>query len=393
MMSITDRSPSILSFTASNVKGKLDNLSTLLDIDITQMRRIIQSQPQLLHLSQETISLNIDLLLICFSKEALSEMVIKYPSILGYSRQNIVAKVKNIVERLFLSKNDFERMCRSTPEVLAISCSPTGALEKKLNFFMGDLAIPPETFGRIAVKCPLILCFSLEDNLQPAIIGFYVGKLKFSDSEITKLLLKYPQILNYNADNTVWPIYVYLSEVIGLKDSEIKRVLLKYPKIVTHSLAKMQSVVGFLSYECGYDEIVIRNIFRKLPQIVSLSVNEGLRAKIKYLAEDCGWGEDVTLEIFRRYPSALSLSSAKIDRIIAVLEEHFGSAAVYLVPLMAFPTILGYSTERLSSRLEGLRAAGLSGSEITYMITKTEESWQSWVDRASAKGLSSFSSK
>jgi mTERF domain-containing protein, mitochondrial len=68
--------------------------------------------------------------------------------------------------------------------------------------------------------------------------------LHMDKHQMGRLLLSYPQMLDYNFENTILPITAYMMQELGFSPTEFRQILLKFPRLVTHSLYKIKHVVG-----------------------------------------------------------------------------------------------------------------------------------------------------
>ena len=119
---------------------------------------------------------------------------------------------------------------------------------------------------------------SVDKNLQPKLIFYFIMTLYMEPKEVHGLLLSYPLVLNYNLDNHIQPITRYFLS-LDFSAFEFARMLLRFPRLLTYSLAKMKRVVGYLRFELGLQAHDVRRVLYQAPQVISLTM-EDLQCKI-----------------------------------------------------------------------------------------------------------------
>merc|ERR1719201_2356947 len=102
-------------------------------------------------------------------------------------------------------------------------------------------------------------------------------------SHIVKLLKSYPLILDYNLIKHMLPITFCFFSILKFSPMELRSVLLKYPRLMTHSIPKIQCVVRYLYDELKMDITQVKRVLYQAPQIISLSFENTLLAKVSFL--------------------------------------------------------------------------------------------------------------
>jgi len=246
----------------------------------------------------------------------------------------------------------------------------------------------------IVKKNPLILTMSVEQNLQPKLIFYFIMTLRMEPDEVRRLLLSYPQILNSSLENHLQPITrLFLS--FDFSAYEFSRMLLRFPRLVTYSLTKIKRTVAYLRFALGLEASDVRRVLHQAPQVVSLTV-ENLQQKVEYLLKvaepGAVAGHPSSTRTLRKLivgmPSLLHLSIEKnLKPKVEFLREELGAEELSKV-IDRLPTILGYSLEnRIKPRLMKILEAGVAGSSITVGIPMKQDKFESWLDRRVQKML------
>ena len=280
-------------------------------------------------------------------------------------------------------------------------------------FFLNELEIPKHKFRVILKKNPRVMLYSLADNLVPKIINYGIMTLQMDPAtHITRLLLSYPQVLDYNLERHIQPITQYFLNELEFCSTEFRTILLRFPRVLTYSLRKIKHNVGYLRYELELDAAGVKRVLYQAPQVLGGNVEGNLACKVEFLQQQVlgsltNGSEEEAREAVRKIilglPTVLNLSVAqnlqpKLEYLRSMLlreersslpqQESPDNAQIEEPSLQTLlwqlvvkkPALLGYSLEkRIKPRLERVITSGLPFYTITSWISMTEEKFESWL--------------
>ena len=84
---------------------------------------------------------------------------------------------------------------------------------------------------------------SVDQNLTPKCVFYFIMTLQMNTKDVGKLLIKYPQILDYNLEHHTLPIHHYFLS-LDFSTYEFSRIIQKYPRLVTYSLIHIKRRIG-----------------------------------------------------------------------------------------------------------------------------------------------------
>jgi mTERF domain-containing protein len=290
-----------------------------------------------------------------------------------------------------------------------LSAGVQTGLIPRLKFLHREVEISIEDLRVIVQKNPRILEMSVDQNLQPKLIFFFILTLRMQPKEVSKMLVKFPQILDFNLDNHISPIYRYFLS-LNLSTYEFSRILQRAPNVISLSLPRIKQRIEYLKFELNLEADAIRRILHQSPQIISLS-QENLETSIQFLLDTVAPGTSLTTVITEKddktdehdgvgtrtsdsrnplgivqtiitgLPSILNLSIERnLQPKVEYLGDRLGEEELSSA-LMCCPTLLGYSLEnRIRPRLEQILAAGVEGRKITTVIPLKEEAFNVWLE-------------
>ncbi len=400
MWKITNDAPSVLGLKANNVRNKVHVLQALVGFTDDEIRQLISSQPTLLQLSvKKNLSPSILFWIrqLQFGKEELKTVILGCPALLKYSRSNVNAKLVFFRKTMGYSVSDCRKIFVKEPRLLTASVK-TGLIPR-LTFLHKEVVISITDIRKIVLKNPRVLMMSVEQNLTPKCVFYFIMTLQMNTKDVGKLLVKYPQILDYNLEHHTLPIHHYFLS-LDFSTYEFSRILQKHPRLITYSLIHIKRRIGYLRFGLSLEANAIRRILYQCPQIVSLG-QENLERTVDFLLQAVAPGASlqgsttsasevlddqdalaIVQILIAGLPTLLGLSidknlAPKVEYLRAKLgQDELASA------LLRMPALLGYSLQnRIQPRLERMMGAKVPPQKITVAITLKEDAFEQWLQR------------
>jgi len=406
MWKITNDAPSVLGLKANNVRNKVHVLQSLVGFTDDEIRQLISSQPTLLQLSvKKNLSPSILFWIrqLQFGKEELKTVILGCPALLKYSRSNVQAKLMFFRKTMGYSASECRKIFVKEPRLLTASVK-TGLIPR-LTFLHSEVVVSITDIRKIVLKNPRVLMMSVEQNLTPKCVFYFIMTLQMNTNDVGKLLVKYPQILDYNLEHHTLPIHHYFLS-LDFSTYEFSRILQKHPRLITYSLIHIKRRIGYLRFELSLEANAIRRILYQCPQIVSLG-QENLEHTVDFLLQAVAPGASLQSKsssssssstaanevddrdalaivqiLIAGLPTLLGLSidknlAPKVEYLRAILGQDELSSA-----LLRMPALLGYSLQnRIQPRLERMMSAKVPPGKITVAITLKEDAFEQWLQR------------
>jgi hypothetical protein len=389
MWKITLEYGSILGLTSLNLERKVNLLKRTMNLSKEDLQVILHKQPSVLQLNPDkNLGPTLSYLArsLGLSKDDLRSIVLAYPSILCYSLKNLEQKIEFFRETLGCSQDKARNLLVSTPQLLTLSVTSGLGLMAKYNMLRFDVELSESSIKEIIIANPRILaCYGFESNLVPKLIGFFMVRLDMSATQVEKMLLNYPLLMDRSLEGHLQPFADYFCDQINFSPQELRTVVLKFPRILSYSLIKIKHVAGFLRYEVGLTGAQSKRILYQAPQVIGLN-DETLRSKITFLQTSLDLSGEELRKILSGMPSVLKCSmeqniTPKVSYLFSELDNSLETLKRILV---LQPTLLGYSLEkRIKPRLEQLKQRGIPLQKITIGITMTEPNFHAWLETES----------
>ena len=378
--------------TPRNLEKKISLLRRTMNLSDEDVRIMLAKQPAILHYSAErNLGSTIIFLVraLDLSKGELRSMVMGSPSILGYSKENLSRKLSFFVNTLgYIDNNYVEGMERvrkllvGTPKLL-LAAVDTG-LMPRFQFLRNEIEFSLEELQLLYEKNPRLLLYSLDENMREKIVFFLILQLHIEPEQVRKLMLSFPQVMDYNLPNHLKPIAEYYMADLGFSASELGSIVTRFPRLFSYSLFKIKHVTGFLRFELGLDANQVKRVIFQSPQIVGLDTEGNLKQKLDLLQTRLSLtGHELGL-VLSKMPTLMNLGIdnnllPKLQYLEQVVNDVIDSDDVKSMVLKQ-PTLLGYSLKkRIRPRMEKIVSAGLSADKVTVGISMSENKFLEWL--------------
>lgn len=390
MWRITYGASSALAMSTDVVRHKVNVLRETMELSDEHVRTILERFPAILHLSADkNLAPTILFLLraLDLGRDELRELVVTCPALLSYSRANLKSKFDFFRRIMKYSVKECRELFLEEPRILGSSVK-TGLIPH-LQFLLRDIEIPMDQLRLIVKKNPRILFYSLEQNLIPKLVYHFLMKLHMSTRQVTKLLLAFPQILDFNLDRTIQPKTHYFIKDLGFSNTEFACILLRYPRLYSLSLRNIKHSVGYLRFELRLSSSQVKQVLYRAPKLLSLNAEENVKDKFSYLQKTLGLSDDQTRLLVAAMPSLLGLNIERnLQHKLDYLKSSFGAESILRDSVLRCPSLLGYSLDnRIKPRVEAIIDAGLDPSSITVGIPKKQAAFETWLQSRKAAAI------
>jgi mTERF domain-containing protein len=396
MWKVTLESCSILGMTPRNLEKKVSLLRRTMNLSDEDVRVILGKAPTLLHYSADRNLAPTILFLVRsldLSKGELRTMVMNCPTILSYSLGNLSKKIAFFVALGYDADGEggidcIRELLVGTPRLL-LTAVDTG-LVPRLKFLTQEINFSVEEVWRMVRSNPKLLLHSLDDNLREKIVFFFILQLHMEPEDVRRILLAYPQIMDYNLENHMKPIAEYFMAELEFSAAELGSIILKFPRLFSYSLFRIKHfTLGFLRYELELDSRQAKRVIFQAPQVLGLA--EGtMRAKLDFLRNRLELSIGELGLVLSKMPTLMCLGIKKLASKLDFLESSLNHPDNKLLKdtVLTQPSLLGYSLHlRIQPRMEQLKAAGIQPHKITVGISMSEARFQQWLSSSQSKRM------
>ncbi|KAL7527768.1 hypothetical protein ACHAWF_002302 [Thalassiosira exigua] len=236
MKKIIQSQPQILAHT--NLADKMDWLQRRLGLDDFGLKKVIVGAPHILPCSMEdNIGPTLDWLQwrLGLDDVALRKMILRQPYTLGCSvDENLEPTLKWLQKRFDFDDSTLGKIVQKNPQIMHLSIESN--LELKVEWLRQRLGIDgrSEQFRKMIQLYPVILGLSIEDNLEPK-LAWIQRSLSLTDDDLTKFILKFPSIFSCNVEKNLEPTMNFYVDALG-NQQKARSLLKSTPSLLAYSL-------------------------------------------------------------------------------------------------------------------------------------------------------------
>ncbi|KDP39241.1 hypothetical protein JCGZ_00998 [Jatropha curcas] len=275
---------------------------------------------------------------------------------------------------LGLKESDFIQMYERHMPCLQVSvCSAQERLE-----YLLSVGVKQSDIRRILLRQPQILEYTVENNLKSH-VAFLRG-LGIPHSKLGQIIAVSPSLFSYSVENSLKPTIRYLVEEVGIDEKNIGKVVQLSPQILVQRIdISWNTRCIFLSKELGASRESVLKMVTKHPQLLHYSIDDGILPRINFLRSTGMRNSDI-LKVLTSLPQVLSLS----------LEDNLKPKYMYLInelcnevkSLTKYPTYLSLSLDqRIRPRhrfLVALKKAPKGPFPLSSFVPTDESFCQQW---------------
>ncbi|GAV86842.1 mTERF domain-containing protein [Cephalotus follicularis] len=250
--------------------------------------------------------------------------------------------------------------------------------EERLEYLL-SVGVKQSDIRKILLRQPQILEYTVENSLKSHVS--FLTSLGIPDSRIGQVIGACPSLLSYSVENSLKPTVRYLVEEVGINEKNLGKVVQLSPQILVQRIdVSWNTRYMFLSKELGAPKDSIAKMVMKHPQFLHYSIDDGLLPRINFL-RSIGMHNSEILKVLTSLTQVLSLS----------LEDNLKPKYMYLVnelhnevhSLTKYPMYLSLSLEqRIRPRhmfLVSLKKAPKGPFPLRSLVPTDECFCQQWA--------------
>ena len=221
-----------------HIEPSLKNIQSVLEMSDKELTKMIVKTPDLLfqNFSLDTIvmrrlSFLRDLLNIEEENIAkLRKAVMKHPEILSYQEGRMLAIQKWMKDRFGFGDSKISQVCRIQPHLLVAKIK---TLDQRARDIQSELALDNDGLKRMISSTPGLLSTKVEESIRPN-VEYLQRTFSLDAEEVKSLLLRYSVLLHLSIEKNMEPKFQFYSELVG--KAVAKAAILQNPNLLTVSM-------------------------------------------------------------------------------------------------------------------------------------------------------------
>ncbi len=224
--------------------------------------------------------------------------------------------------------------------------------------------IPDDQFHKLSEK------LHIEDSWRP-MVSYLVG-LGMSTKDLERVLVNCEELFSRPVSKVVTRVD-YLQNELGFQGRELCKLIVKEPKILLQRNRHTIPRCRFLA-DVGVSVQKLPTILRKQPQILHLSVQNGLVPRVSYFKDELLIPEAEIPKIIERNPAVLTFSvDNQIKPRVQFLRDLGISQEGIVKMIVRHPHLLHYSFEGLEEHISFLYSIGMDEKDVVHTVTRLSQ--------------------
>jgi len=269
------------------LETKIDWLQAKLNVDKTQLRKIIKRNPMTLTCSiEDNLKPTVDSIQsrLELSDEELTKMIVRRPDILlhNFSDKKMSARIALLQEMLRIEEGDTARLRIVVMAFPAILYWPEDSMMESQQWFRRRFELNDGKIAQMCRNLPQLLVAKIETLEEKAV--WLQRELNLHDKELSKMVSTQPKLLGLNMEEKIKPMLEYLQGTFGLDERELKDLILRHPSIFCCSVENnLEPKREFYSNLVG--RAVAQEAMLESPTLFSIGLKTRLKPRLAELEE------------------------------------------------------------------------------------------------------------
>ena len=356
--------------------------------------------------------------LLSASEEDIDKVVRQNPSIIERSdiEKHHGPKLKLLQERLGISKKAAGQLCIRRERLLTNSLETS---ENRMNWLQARLNLNKSQLRKIVKRDPVVLTLSIEDNLEPTIDNIQ-SILELSDKELTKMIVRQPEVLqrNMSAENIkqrltllkellslpegdvegvrkriisspemlFWPkesmkeSQQWIQERFGLGDAKIAQMCRNRSQLLYANTTTLGDKAASIQTALSLSDDELSDLVSKSPAILCCySIEENIKPKLRYLRTRFQLDDDALKNLVLNAPALFGLSRDNIEEKLQFYSALVGEREAKRLVIKSSNLLRQSLEKRLKPRLEEVEKSGVkvrwNETLIQRLAIRTKGQW------------------
>jgi len=242
---------------------------------------LIRRYPQILHSSvvvdlQPVVRY---LLGLGVEPKQVGSVLMRYPNVLGFRIEGTMSTSVAYLVMLGVNARQIGGMLTERPDILGMRVGNN--IKPKVEY-ISSLGIPKPIVGKMIENRPFILGFGLEEHMKPAVETLLeVGVRK---EAIPQVLVQFPDLLGLDVKGRINAKLPWLTAKVGVSKDSMAQILENLPQILCLNVPMGSARVDLLR-KAGFSSKQVGEMVTKCPQLLTVNVNDMLKANLEFLTK------------------------------------------------------------------------------------------------------------
>ncbi|KAL4446227.1 hypothetical protein ABPG77_003034 [Micractinium sp. CCAP 211/92] len=221
-----------------------------------------------------------------------------------------------LLHDLGLRSADFQRLGDSRPEIFQMGIV---TMRRKIKFFQDTIGLSNAELTKVVVKFPRILEYKSERTIRPRLE--FLRRCGVGQEDLAKVFIRAPMALELRVRDTLEPRADFLRNVLSLSSGALGKLIVRHPQVLTCTEDMMQQRVDFLLQQ-GLSQAELGRAVLAHPQVLHYKI-DSMQERVNFLLS-IGLDRQQVASCVARFPQLFSLN----------VEANLGPKWRYLVDFL-----------------------------------------------------------
>jgi mTERF domain-containing protein, mitochondrial len=352
--SLLERQPTILHLSAdNNISPTIQFLVGSLNLEIDQLRQLVMASPSIITYSTSNLNAKIKFFTrdLEYSISDARSLLLSEPKLIRSSVETgLVPHYRFLTRDLEIPIDKLRVVVNKNPRILIYSLD-NNLIPKLVFYLILTLHMEANQVLRILLSYPAFVDYNFDNHILP-ISQYFLRDLECSPTELRSILLKFPRLVSYSLQNIKRTVG-YFRYQISMTGSQVKRVLFQAPQVVGLSELNIVTTVAFLQESFEWTDDQVKHVIAGMPTLLSLSVHNNLMPKRDYLLESFDYNVQAVGDAVLKLPTLLGYSLDKRirPRIEAIRQAGLDPSRITVGIPMSHTSFEGWLQRRAEKQM------------------------------------------
>jgi len=242
----------------------------------------------------------------------------------------------------------------------------------RLDWYQERLNFTDTEMGRMILKWPHILSLDIELDVIPK-LDFLQKRLELTNADISKIMWRHSSILAYGIDDRLAPQLDWLEQRLHARTAQMRKIVVGAPEAMgLHLFLRLLPAIDQLQKKLLLSDAELRSFVVKYPRVLVLSTEENIFPSLAKLQDRL---ELSTAELKRLLMTLPSLLGCNVDTNILPKLEFLQSTLLLSVKelrqeVLRYPLVLGSSLKHCLRPNFQMLSGDLSAKQLQALVKK-----------------------
>ncbi|KAI3432860.1 hypothetical protein D9Q98_010443 [Chlorella vulgaris] len=241
-----------------------------------------------------------------------------------------------LLYELGMRASDFQRLTASKRKIFQIGIV---SMRRKLKFLQDTIGLSNEELTKVIAKFPRILEYKSERTFRPRLD--FLKRCGVEQEDLVKVFTRAPMVMELRVKDTLEPRASFLRDILCLSHGALGKLIVRHPQVLTCTEDMMRLRVDFLLLQ-GLSQEDIGKAVSAHPHVLHYKI-DSMQERVSFLLS-IGLDQAQVAACISRFPQLFSLNvEANLEPKWRYLEDYIRTPADSVATLCSYPAFFSLS--------------------------------------------------